>query len=280
MMDKDMVSIIIPCYKQSQYLDEALEAVFIQEYSNWECIIVNDGSPDDTEKVASAWLKRDKRFKYFYQENMGLSSARNLGIAHSSGEFILPLDADDKISGEYLQLAFEEFQKDPELKLVYCRAKKFGAVNDFWKLEAFSLEGLSKKNMIFSSAVFKKEDWIKVGGYDPNMKYGWEDWEFWIAILKTGGKVVQLDILGFYYRIKGNSMISNIDHRRAKKLLEYISVKHSDFFVHYLGSFHELLHQKDKQRKAFEQKIRSEKFVIDLFCKRFFGFTIFRNKIR
>lgn len=92
-----LVSVIIPCYKQAQYLDEALQSVFNQTYANWECIIVNDGSPDNTAEVANWWLEKDRRFRYLIQENAGLSSARNSGIDYATGEFILPLDADDKI---------------------------------------------------------------------------------------------------------------------------------------------------------------------------------------
>ena len=122
---KKRVSIIVPCYNQAQYLDECLQSVLEQTYPHWECIIINDGSPDNTEKVAQEWVVKDTRFKYIYKENGGLSSARNAGIEIADGEFILPLDADDKISAHYLKLAVKEFEKDTYLKVVYCKAEKF-----------------------------------------------------------------------------------------------------------------------------------------------------------
>ena len=73
------VSIIVPCYNQAQYLDDCLQSVLDQTYQDWECIIVNDGSPDNTAIIASVWTARDPRFKYIYKENGGLSSARNAG---------------------------------------------------------------------------------------------------------------------------------------------------------------------------------------------------------
>ena len=76
-------------------MDEALESVLEQSYLNWECIIVNDGSTDNTDIVASNWLQKDQRFRYIYQKNAGLSCARNTGIKNANGEFILPLDADE-----------------------------------------------------------------------------------------------------------------------------------------------------------------------------------------
>ena len=74
------ISVIVPCYNQAQYLDECLNSVLEQTYKDWECIIVNDGSPDNTEEVAKEWVKKDSRFKYFYKNNGGVNSARNSGL--------------------------------------------------------------------------------------------------------------------------------------------------------------------------------------------------------
>ncbi len=274
-MTLPLVSIIVPCYNQAQYLDEALRSVFDQTYSKWECLIVNDGSHDDTEDVVKLWIEKDKRFKYIYQENKGVSSARNFGISHAIGEFILPLDADDKIEANYMELAIDVFQQDDSLKVVYCKAMKFGDENELWNLDKFSLENLAKKNMIFCSAMYRKIDWFKIGGYDVNMKYGWEDWEFWISILKNGGTVNQIDKVGFYYRVNKKSREKNLMSIQMKSLFEYLSVKHADFFVKQFGSFTSLNHTILDIKRDYEMKLKSEKFVIDAFCKRFFGFSIF-----
>jgi glycosyltransferase involved in cell wall biosynthesis len=269
------VSIIVPCYNQAEYLDEALQSVLDQTYNNWECIIVNDGSPDNTEEIARVWMVKDLRFKYLFQENSGLCSARNMGISHAQGEFILPLDADDIIAKHYLNLAVQSFAKDNSLKVIYCRAEKFGIETGLWELPSFTLYNLSRNNLIFCSAFFKKKDWELVGGYDINMLYGWEDWEFWIAILKNGGNVKQLNEVGFYYRIKSNSMLRIINQENEKKMLSYLSVKHADFFVKQYGSFASMNHALMEEKNNNEVNLKSEKFVIDVFCKRFFGFTIF-----
>lgn len=274
-MNKTLVSIIVPCYNQAQFLDEALQSVLDQTYTNWECIVVNDGSPDNTEEVVQKWTEKDIRYKYFYQENKGLSSARNLGITQANGKFILPLDADDKITVNYISLAIASFQEDNSLKVVYCKAEKFGDERGPWKLEPFSLFNLSQKNMIFCTALFRKKDWEMVDGYDVNMIYGWEDWEFWIAILKNGGEVKCLDEVGFYYRVKLNSMLNKIDREKDKCLFEYLSVKHADFFVKQFGSFTSLNHAIIDIKRDYEMKLKSEKFVIDVFCKKFFGFSVF-----
>ena len=268
-----LVSIIVPCYNQAQYLDEALQSVVNQTYENWECIIVNDGSTDNTEEMAKVWIEKDIRFSYILLENGGLSNARNSGIFKAIGEFILPLDADDKIGHDYLKLALYELQKDASLKLVYCKAEKFGEEKGEWILKNFSLKLLAIDNMIFCSALYRKKDWEQVDGYDVNMVYGLEDWEFWLAILKNGGNVKRLDYVGFYYRIKKNSMIINIETTNRKKMMEYISVKHADFIVKQIGSFMYLYALIEKKEEDFNNKLHSKKFVFKLFistCYRYF----------
>ncbi|RKS45132.1 glycosyltransferase involved in cell wall biosynthesis [Gillisia mitskevichiae] len=274
-MRNPKISIIVPCYNQAPYLDDALQSVLDQTYSNWECIVVNDGSTDDTAYIVKDWLAKDKRFCYLEQGNKGVSNARNNGITRAEGEFILPLDADDKISKNYIELAILEFVENSNLKLVYCNAEKFGEVNGLWKLPTFSLSNLANENLIFSSALYKKVDWKRIDGYDEKMENGWEDWEFWISLLKDGGEVKKIDEIGFYYRIKQNSRNSNIKKNEAKQLYNYISIKHADFFVNQFGSFFELRVQIEKIKKHHQAQIQSEKYVIDLFFKTFFGFTLF-----
>ena len=271
------ISIIVPCYNQAQYLDEALQSVLDQTYTNWECIIVNDGSPDNTKQIAQKWVEKDSRFKYIYKENGGLSSARNEGITIAEGEFILPLDADDKIGANYLSLAIDVFQKDSEVKVVYCQAEKFGEEKGLWILPDFSLYQLSRENMIFCSAFFRKKDWEIVGGYDINMIYGNEDWEFWISLLKNEDEkaVKRLAKVCFYYRVKKISMLKQINEFALKEIYEYLSIKHSDFFVKQFGTFFYLSNLINSNKAQILINSRSKKFVIDLFCKTFFGFTIF-----
>lgn len=274
------VSIIVPCFNQAQYLDVALQSVFDQTYTKWECIIVNDGSHDNTEEVTKRWTEKDKRFKYFYQENEGLSSARNFGITNSSGEYILPLDADDKIATSYVELAVDTLQQDVSLKVVYCKAEKFGDEIGSLALKPYSIKALADENMIFCTAMYRKKDWELVGGYDTKMKYGLEDWEFWIAMLKIGGNVKCLDIVGFYYRIKSNSMLKKMNTEKTKYSLEYMSVKHADFFVIQYGSFdylNNLLKLKKEEKQKNDGMLKSRRFVIDVFCNAFFGFTIFNR---
>jgi glycosyltransferase involved in cell wall biosynthesis len=271
----DLVSIIVPCYNQAQYLDEALQSVIFQSYTNWECIIIDDGSTDHVCEIANKWIKKDARFQFIHSENKGVCSARNTAIEKANGKYILPLDADDKISKEYLTLAIKSLEKDKTLKLVYCMAQKFGAENERWILPSFSLNNLAKDNMIFCTAIYYKHDWELLNGYDCNMVKGLEDWEFWIALLKNGGSVLCLEHVGFYYRIKDNSRQHNLTPLDKKPLFEYISIKHSDFFVAQLGSFIHLQNEIRIEQMKNYKKVKNKKIAIDIFCKTIFGFTIF-----
>lgn len=268
-----VISIIVPCYNQAQYLDECLQSVLDQTYQDWECIIVNDGSPDNTEEIGKKWVEKDSRFKYICKENGGLSSARNAGIEIAKGKYILPLDADDRIAPNYLRSAFLEFEQNDNLKVVYGRAIKFGVVNEEWILPDYSPELLAIQNLIYCSGIYKKSDWERVNGYDINMKFGLEDWEFWIAILKDGGEVKKLNEIVFYYRVKEISMITSIKKEYYNYSLDYIGIKHSKFYFQILGNFHQILQEK-KERK---ESLKSRKFAIDLLLNNFFGVTVFKK---
>lgn len=248
-LSNPLISIIVPCYKQAQYLSECLQSVTDQTYQNWECIIVDDGSPDNTENIAKAWCLKDKRIKYLYKDNGGVSAARNAGIAIAQGEWILPLDADDKINNKYLELAAHVFENGNNVCIVYCEAEFFGSKNSKWNLEPFSFKSLLKENMIFCTAFFKKEDWAKIGGYDCKMIHGYEDWEFWINLMINIRKdVLKLNYNGFYYRktkttSRDDLINSNIHLKRQMEIMIYN--KHLDTYLAYYGTVQDILRKQD-----------------------------------
>ena len=181
-------------------------------------------------------LQKDNRLHYYKKENGGVAAARNFGIANANGQYILPLDADDKINSEYIGQAVKHLTHDEEIKVVYCELEFFGELSGKWELPPFSLQELARNNIIFCCALFRKSDWEKVGGFDENMKQGYEDWEFWINLLKSGGKVVLLPFVGFYYRIKQGSRNASVNEAHKRLLETYICKKHFDFMVQQLGN--------------------------------------------
>jgi glycosyltransferase involved in cell wall biosynthesis len=256
------ISVIVPCYNQADYLHEAVESILDQNYSNWECIIINDGSPDSTSSVATELQKKDARILYFEKENGGLSSARNFGIEHATGTYILPLDADDKISSDYINECINSFLQDSSLSVVYCNAEFFGEISGKWNLPPFSLYQLALDNMIFCTAMFKKSEWSEAGGYDENMKNGMEDWEFWINLLKRGErKVLKLQFTGFYYRIKTKSMVETIDSNKKRMIYDYVFRKHLDFMLEHTGNPLQNLIERNLLKVRLE-KINKNVFIV------------------
>ena len=276
------ISVVVPCYNQAQYLEECLQSVLEQSYADWECIIVNDGSPDNTEEVAKKWVAKDARFKYLLKENGGLSSARNAGIEIAEGEWILPLDADDKIGARYLELAEKEF--DENYTIIYCEAEFFGEKQGKWKLPEFSVKELAFQNVIFCSAFFKKENWQKIGGYDTDLKYGWEDWEFWINYMKNNSKgIYKIPKICFFYRVKETSMIKNFhekeNHFKREKTLNYIYQKHDAFFKKELGLYQDIiinLRKTQEERDFYKKAYLSKRYKLGNSIVSFFDY--FFNK--
>lgn len=130
-MEIPIVTVIIPCYKQAHFLPETLACIQSQTLENWECLIIDDGSPDETEAIANSWTAKDARFKYFRKENGGLSSARNFGIHHASGKFIQFLDSDDVILSNKLEIQVQQITDEPDHSLSFCDYSRGGA-NDIY----------------------------------------------------------------------------------------------------------------------------------------------------
>ncbi|MFM7684233.1 MAG: glycosyltransferase family 2 protein [Bacteroidota bacterium] len=227
-----MVSVVIPCYNQGEFLEECVNSLFNQTFPNWECLIVDDGSSDNSRAIANNLIEQDNRIKYHYKTNGGLSSARNYGISHAVGEFILPLDADDFISTDYLELALIEIQKSINTKVVFGAVQNFGTFNERYVNDSvFNFKKQLISNQIHCSGMFRKSDALKAGGYDEKMKKGFEDWEFYIRLLGNGGDAVQLKDIALNYRRKEASMLSTLSEDHLKlEVSNYILSKNIKYY--------------------------------------------------
>ncbi len=241
-----MISVVIPAYNQAAYLPETLESVLCQTEQDWECIIVNDGSTDHTEEVSLQYVEKDSRFKYFRKENGGLSDARNYGILKSSGRYILPLDSDDLIAPAYLKEAVVILENNPSVKVVYCNAELFGEKTGLWELPSYSFDWLLHSNMIFCTSMFRKSDYLQTKGYSLEMKGGFEDWDFWLSLLETGGEVHKIQETYFFYRIRTNSMVRSMDPVVERRLKLTIYKNHIDTYTKYWGTPWELYRYKEQ----------------------------------
>ncbi len=245
-----LVSVIIPCYNYAHFLGDAVESVIAQTNLNWECIIINDGSPDNTEQIALAYCKKDKRIKYLFKENGGHSSARNLGIKNCFGKYILPLDPDDKIAPGFLKNAVEVFERTPETKVVTGFTQLFGTTNEVLKLQGYDFKTLLTVNFLYNSCVYRKSDYDATNGYDETM-LGFEDWDFWISLLKSGGTITELPFICYHYRKKEDSLFVEFlqDNKRVFKDLLKLYLNQIDSYEKYFSSPIELIQENEKMKK-------------------------------
>ena len=225
-----MVSVIIPCFNQGAYIQDAIDSVKAQTYTNWEVIIINDGS-DDLETINVLNRLEHEGFTVINIKNSGVSAARNKGINIATGEYLLPLDADDKIASEYLAEAVKILMQKPAVKLVYSDCEFFGTQTGMSIVPAFTTKGMLFSNLIFNAAVIRKSEFDKTDGYDCDFILGWEDWEFWLRYIKNEEEVEKIPLTYFYYRIKNVSRNSSIKDDRLKICEQQLYKKHINLFL-------------------------------------------------
>ena len=226
------VSVIIPCYGQAGYLGEAVASVVAQTFTDWEIVVVDDGSPDDTAEKAQRLVAAhpDRRIRLLRQVNQGLPSARNNGIAASTGRYILPLDADNLLMPEMLEKTVALLEAEPSVAIAYTDYERFGKESRRNDTGVWNIDALAFSNQLEACSLFRREVWGAVGGYNPNMRWGYEDWDFWIGAAEHGfvGKRIPEPL--FRYRIKEWSRdVGAWKKRRA--LRRQIALNHPALFT-------------------------------------------------
>jgi len=305
-MSTPKVSIIIPCYNQAQYLDAALQSVLNQTHQNWECLIVNDGSPDNTKEFANKWVVKDPRFVYLYKENGGVSSARNFGIENAKGQYIQFLDSDDFLDKEKLNLSLQQMENNVEINLVISNFRMFTdnpqiTTEPFCHLHSqlFTFENmLYDWNKSFSIPIhcgFFHSSLFETIRFPENMT-AQEDWIVWVSLFKNGCKAVFLNKPFALYRINPNSRMNKSIYEDQIKACEYFKnhLSEEEFFkfsIHLISRYY-ILNEKYKNRltnvknsNSYQaglliKKVLKTVGVLKLF-KRFFPMLLkFKNQSR
>jgi glycosyltransferase involved in cell wall biosynthesis len=225
-----LVSIVIPVYNAANYISETLNSVFAQTFTNYELIVVNDGSPDtdELEQVLQPYLSR---IVYIKQPNRGVSAARNTGIRSARGAFYAQLDADDLWEPEYLAKQLQYLERNPAIDLVYPNAVIFNenskAVVEFMKVCPSqgepTFESLVREQCTVMTSVTARMEAIRQTGVFDESLPGCEDFDLWLRFTKLGGRIgYHREILAKYRRREGGLssdrawMISNILRVLAK----------------------------------------------------------------
>ena len=245
------ISVVITCYNLGQYLGECIDSIQLEKYSErFEVIIVNDGSTQpETLKVLNEFevSHRQLNIKVIHQNNAGLASARNTGIQNSSGSYILILDADNKIIPEVFLEAAVVMESNEKIGAVYTDVIKFGEIDRKWKVGAFNLNDMLFVNHIDACALFRRNIFDELGGYDKNMpRMGWEDWEFWIRLYANNKLIYYLSKFGFYYRVRKNSMLLSDNDDGTEVSRKYIFAKYPQLAAENFANFYTAVKKKNK----------------------------------
>jgi glycosyltransferase involved in cell wall biosynthesis len=247
-----LVSIIIPCYNQGQYLSAALESVLAQSYLHWECVVVNDASPDNTLEVANRYAEMDERIMVLnLEKNGGLANARNRGIAATRGNFIVPLDADDKLHPDFLEKTISVYAAHPGVKVIYSDAWQFGDSNSYAKRDDINMKELCIRNFFQPTALFSRHHFSLTEGYRRNI-FGYEDWDMWLQLIDRIEHAKRIPEALVYLRVKSFSMIIELTDNKVmeqkvrQQLYLYNRRKIQKHFPSLALSFEKKLEQKDR----------------------------------
>jgi glycosyltransferase involved in cell wall biosynthesis len=210
-----LFSVIIPCYNQRQYIDAAISSVVASSWPLWEIIVVDDGSPDRCgryvmEEVAPI-LNRDSRrqlIKVIYTAgNVGISQARNSGIAAASGLWICALDADDRIGINYFALAEKAITANPDVNIIYSDQQYFGESSWVWNVPVFDPQSILTAVPIPVMSLYPRKLWDQVHGYSSALPYGNEDYDFWMTLMEGGLQGYKLKGINTFHRFKRKSTV-------------------------------------------------------------------------
>lgn len=265
--DKDsLISIVIPIYNAEKYLEECLNSIKSQTYKNFEVIMVNDGSKDDSETICMNFLRSDSRFRYLKKANGGVSSARNLGLDNVKGDYITFIDADDWVDENYLDLLITTVKKNHS-DIVVSSYKQFNNIDVFY-LRAYTIQEkyllnfekmnrddfltifpkLMSINVCFNNAVAKlfRKELVKNLRFDTSIKYG-EDLDFYFRLYLNVDSISYVDEPTYVYRMHGDSTTSNFNQEHAEQELSIFKQMYEKIqeiglpSIHYFNKLKKLL---------------------------------------
>lgn len=217
--DKALVSVITPYYNAGAYFEETFNSVMNQTFPWFEWIIVNDGSTNEEDlEILKKIAQKDSRITVINQKNGGLSCARNTGFKNAKTDYVVPLDADDLISPQFLECLYWSMQNNPEAAWAYCDSYGFSAQEYTWQ-HPFNAEQMKKENMLVATAMIRKKDYEEIGGYKVEKWHYNEDWRFWLEMLAHHKKPIHIDSELFWYRRLDKGMLSSI--KQDKERVEF-----------------------------------------------------------
>ncbi len=225
MKNQKKVTIVVPSFNYGSFLNDAIASVVNQNYTNWECLIIDDGSTDNTKEIIQSFLDADSRIRYIRNNrNEGRSIARNIGIEHASGEYIQFLDADDILDSKKLEKQIQIFAKNQDLDIVYSNFEFFRNDSQFEFIPKKSTRRLSIKDDALYDFIFNWGKELIIPIHCPLYKIKFlkenqicfenrvevkEDWLFWLKLLINGANIFFYDEVLAFYRKHEKSTVHN-----------------------------------------------------------------------
>ena len=271
-MSNPLVSFIIPYYNAGTTIQETIDSIFKQSYSNFDIWIINDGSTDSLSIDKLKDFEGNSKIHLLHQENAGPSVARNLAINLSNTAYIVPLDADDKIAFDTLIDCVEAMKFDSNIGVVYGNLLLFGDENRLQIQDSFNLEKQLLWNQIAVCCVIRKDVFEEVGLYDEHLsKLGLEDWEFWMRIGISNWEFKKIEAVHFYIRVVSSSRTFEVANKNLNLIKDYVYQKHCNSLI------------RAYEKKYYEYKMLKEtpdfkigKFLLTPY--RFIKKKLFRNE--
>lgn len=273
------VTVIIPCYNDGPYINEAVDSILKQSSLPKKIIIIDDGSQQETLDVLTKI--ESPLIEICYQENKGVCSARNVAIGMAATDYILTLDADDYFEPTFLEKAYAIISTLEDVAAVCCYYQRFckdKLIGGVVKPLGGSVENFLVQNNGLGNALFRKSCWQEVNGYDVSFDKGYEDWDFWISILNKGWKMYVLTEVLFNYRIKEESRDQTAVSLYNKELKMKIYEKHKEVYLEYIDRVYAQLIFKNQESKRKNAKLKNSKeYLLGALIMRLLRY--FKNKL-
>jgi glycosyltransferase involved in cell wall biosynthesis len=274
-----LVSIIIPTYNRAGVIAETLESVFLQSYQNWECIIIDDRSTDNSFEIIDNYIKKDSRFKLIVKDNSqkkGASASRNIGLDNAKGDYIQFLDSDDLLHPKKIELQVALLSKNDRLTISTCQWERFGTSTEeikefdnkadyrnFDNTEEY-FEIIGKYGGFFPPEAFLlSRDIINISGYWNESLTNNDDGEFFFRIISNASKIIFADKAIVYHRkaVQGNENLSELDsYEKLNSLVNSWKIIEALYIVRYN---HENSDYINKKKEAVYNSLKQKnKFII------------------
>jgi glycosyltransferase involved in cell wall biosynthesis len=254
------ISVLIPCYNLGEFLDEAVDSVLRQTYQDFEIVVVDDGSTDAETRALLADYQRPKT-RVIRAAHGGVSAARNLAIARTTGPYLCALDADDRLEPSYFEKAVAVLEAEPATTFVSCWLRTFGTESWEWKPERCDLPTLLWEDTILTASLVRRDAVVAVGGYDTQMPIqGLEDWDLWLTLAEHGCRgVILREVLFNYRRRPGSLSTVSWNGSGHLPLMQYRLAKHERLYRQHLLEV--LLHQDSETAVMLRRNDEIERYI-------------------